>query len=181
IDDAVRRILRVKAKLDLLDDPLRERADYSAIGSADHLALAREAVAKSLALLKNNGSVLPISPGAKVLVAGPGADDMAMQNGGWTISWQGTDVTKADFPNGQTIWQALSSAIDDAGGTATLSADGSFESRPDVAVVVFGETPYAEMQGDVPTLDYQPVGAEDLALLRRLKGQGIPVVSVFLS
>ncbi|RIV76697.1 glycoside hydrolase family 3 N-terminal domain-containing protein [Pelagerythrobacter aerophilus] len=181
IDDAVRRILRVKAKLGLLDDPLRERADYSAIGSADHLALAREAVAKSLVLLKNNGSVLPIRPGAKVLVAGPGADNMAMQNGGWTISWQGTDVAKADFPNGQTIWQALSSAIDDAGGTATLSADGSFDSRPDVAVVVLGETPYAEMQGDVPTLDYQPIGAEDLALLRRLKGQGIPVVSIFLS
>lgn len=181
IDDAVRRILRVKAKLGLLDDPMRERPDYSAIGSAEHLALAREAVAKSLVLLKNNGSVLPIRPGANVLVAGPGADNMAMQNGGWTISWQGRDVTKADFPNGQTIWQALSRAIRDAGGTATLSADGSFESRPDVAVVVFGETPYAEMQGDVPTLDYQPVAPDDLALLRRLKGQGVPVVSVFLS
>ncbi|WP_374406168.1 glycoside hydrolase family 3 N-terminal domain-containing protein [Pelagerythrobacter sp.] len=181
VDDAVRRILRVKAKLGLLDDPMRERADYAAIGSAEHLALAREAVAKSLVLLKNNGSALPIAPGANVLVAGRGADDMAMQNGGWTVSWQGADVTKADFTNGQTIWQALSSAIGEAGGTAALSADGSFSAKPDVAVVVFGETPYAEMQGDVPTLDYQPTGAEDLALLRKLKDQGIPVVSVFLS
>ena len=181
IEDAVRRILRVKAKLGLLDDPMRERADFAAIGSADHLALAREAVAKSLVLLKNNGSILPIEPGADVLIAGPGADDMAMQNGGWTVSWQGTDVTKADFTNGQTIWQALSAAVREAGGTATLSADGSFADKPDVAVVVFGETPYAEMQGDVPTLDYQPTGADDLALLQRLKAQGIPVVSVFLS
>lgn len=181
IEDAVRRILRVKAKLGLLDDPMRERADYAAIGSPEHLALAREAVAKSLVLLKNNGSVLPIRPGAKVLVAGPGADDMAMQNGGWTVSWQGTDVTKADFTNGQTIWQALDEAVREAGGSAALSADGSFTAKPDVAVVVFGETPYAEMQGDVPTLDYQPTGAKDLALLQRLKAQGIPVVAVFLS
>ena len=181
IEDAVRRILRVKAKLGLLDDPMRERADYAAIGSAEHLAIAREAVAKSLVLLKNNGSVLPIRPGAKVLVAGPGADDMAMQNGGWTVSWQGTDVTKGDFTNGQTVWQALDAAVREAGGSATLSADGTFASKPDVAVVVFGETPYAEFQGDVPTLDYQPMGAEDLALLRRFQEQGIPVVSVFLS
>ena len=181
IEDAVRRILRVKAKLGLLDDPMRERADYAAIGSREHLALAREAVAKSLVLLKNNGSVLPIKPGAKVLVAGPGADDMAMQNGGWTVSWQGTDVTKADFPNGQTIWQAIDTAVRGAGGTATLAVDAAYKTKPDVAIVVFGEAPYAEFLGDVPTLDYQPTEAKDLALLRKLKAQGIPVVAVFLS
>lgn len=181
LDDAVRRILRVKAKLGLLDDPMRNRSDYAAIGSPDHLALAREAVAKSLVLLKNNGSVLPIRAGAKVLVTGPGADDIAMQSGGWTISWQGTDVTRGDFVNGRTIWQGLSDAVRAAGGRAELSADGGFSSRPDVAIVVFGERPYAEFQGDVPTLDYQPAGAVDLALLKRLKEQGIPVVSVFLS
>ena len=182
LDDAVRRILRVKAKLGLLDDPLREgSSNYAAIGAPDHLALAREAVAKSLVLLKNNGSLLPIRPGAKVLVAGPGANGLAMQSGGWTISWQGTDVTPSDFPNGQTIWQALSDAVRASGGTAQLAPDGRFADTPDVAVVVFGERPYAEFQGDVPTLDYQPIGASDLALLKRLKVQGIPVVSVFLS
>jgi beta-glucosidase len=181
LDDAVRRILRVKAKLDLLDDPLRDRADFAAIGSPDHLALAREAVAKSLVLLKNNGSLLPIRAGARVLVTGPGADDIAMQSGGWTISWQGTDVTRADFPNGRTIWQGLSDAVRAGGGSAELSSDGAFANRPDVAIVVFGERPYAEFQGDVPTLDYQPAGAVDLAVLKRLKQQGIPVVSVFLS
>ncbi|QWC58383.1 1,4-beta-D-glucan glucohydrolase [Erythrobacter sp. 3-20A1M] len=181
LDDAVRRILRVKAKLGLLDNPPAQRRDYSAIGAPDHLALAREAVAKSLVLLKNNGSVLPIKPGARVLVAGPGADDMAAQAGGWTISWQGTDVTHADFTNGQTIWEGISAAVKQAGGTAKLSADGSFEQAPDVAIVVLGEAPYAEFQGDVPTLDYQPGKAGDLALLKRLKDAGIPVVSVFLS
>ena len=126
-------------------------------------------------------SVLPIKPGARVLVTGPGANSMAMQSGGWTISWQGTDVTHADFPNGQTIWEAMDKAVRDAGGIATLSGDGAYKERPDVAVVVFGEHPYAEFQGDVPTLDYQPAEAKDLATLKKLKAAGIPVVALFLS
>lgn len=181
LDDAVRRILRVKYKLGLFDIEHVDRGDVSAVGAPEHLAIAREAVAKSLVLLKNNGGVLPIRPGARVLVTGPGADDMAMQAGGWTISWQGTDVTHADFPNGQTIWEALDQAVRDAGGTATLSEGGAYVEKPDVAVVVFGERPYAEFQGDVPTLDYQPAEAKDLATLKRLKAAGIPVVAVFLS
>lgn len=181
LDDAVRRILRVKAKLGLIGPrPVRRYAPQM-VGAPAHLAVAREAVAKSLVLLKNEGSVLPIKPGAKVLVAGPGADNMAMQAGGWTISWQGTDVTNADFPNGQTVYSAIRNAVGEAGGKAHLSADGSFADKPDVAIVVFGEKPYAEFQGDVPTLDYQPGDASDLALLKRLKAAGIPVVSVFLS
>ncbi|MDZ4307079.1 glycoside hydrolase family 3 protein [Allopontixanthobacter sp.] len=181
LDDAVRRILRVKLKLDLLDNPMQDRSNYAAIGAPDHLALAREAVRKSLVMLKNNGGILPIRAGANVLVTGPAADNIAIQSGGWTISWQGTDVTADDFKNGRTIWQGLSDAVRAAGGTAQLAPDGQFTARPDVAIVVFGERPYAEFQGDVPTLDYQPSGAQDLALIKRLKAQGIPVVSVFLS
>ncbi|WP_299309730.1 glycoside hydrolase family 3 protein [uncultured Croceicoccus sp.] len=181
VDDAVRRILRVKAKVGLLDKVPTVRRDYAAIGAPEHLALAREAVAKSLVLLKNNGSVLPIRPGANVLVTGEGADSMAMQSGGWTISWQGTDVTRSDFTNGQTIWEGIDAAVREAGGTAHLSADGRFADTPDVAIVVFGEKPYAEFQGDVPTLAYQPGERTDLALLKQLKARGIPVVSVFLS
>ncbi|MDK2760606.1 MAG: exo 1,3/1,4-beta-D-glucan glucohydrolase [Sphingopyxis sp.] len=181
LDDAVRRILRVKYKLGLFAEGQVNRGNVSAIGTPDHLAVAREAVAKSLVLLKNNGNILPIKPGAKVLVAGPGADNMAMQSGGWTISWQGTDVVRSDFPNGQTIWEALGKAIGDAGGKATLSASGSFTEKPDVAIMVFGEMPYAEFQGDVPTLDYQPSEAADLATLKTLKAAGIPVVALFLS
>ncbi|MES2136661.1 MAG: glycoside hydrolase family 3 N-terminal domain-containing protein [Pseudomonadota bacterium] len=181
IDDAVRRILRVKAKLGLLQPGFEKRLDASRIGSPAHLALAREAIAKSLVLLKNNGSTLPIRPGANVLVSGAGADSISMQSGGWTISWQGSDTTNADFPNGQTIYSALAEAVNEAGGKAALSPDGSFVAKPDVAVVVFGEKPYAEFLGDVPTLAYQPGDQRDLALLRKLKADGIPVVSIFLS
>jgi len=181
LDDAVRRILRVKYKLGLFPEGHVDRSVVKAVGTLEHLAVAREAVAKSLVLLKNNGSVLPIKPGARVLVTGPAADSMAIQSGGWTISWQGTDVTHADFPNGQTIWEALNKSVRDAGGVATLSEGGVYKEKPDVAIVVFGEAPYAEFQGDVATLDYQPSEATDLATLKKLKAAGIPVVALFLS
>ncbi len=181
LDDAVRRILRVKYKLGLFPEGHVDRSVVKAVGTPEHLAIAREAVAKSLVLLKNNGRVLPIKPGARVLVTGPAADSMAIQSGGWTISWQGTDVTHADFPNGQTIWEALNKSVRDAGGVATLSEGGVYKEKPDVAIVVFGEAPYAEFQGDVATLDYQPTEATDLATLKKLKAAGVPVVALFLS
>ncbi|MGQ3288671.1 glycoside hydrolase family 3 N-terminal domain-containing protein [Sphingopyxis sp. BE249] len=181
LDDAVRRILRVKYKLGLFPEGHVDRSVVKAVGTPEHLAVAREAVAKSLVLLKNNGGILPIKPGARVLVTGPAADSMAIQSGGWTISWQGTDVTHADFPNGQTIWEALNKSVRDAGGVATLSDGGVYKEKPDVAIVVFGEAPYAEFQGDVATLDYQPSEATDLATLKKLKAAGIPVVALFLS
>nr|AGU11727.1 Glycosyl hydrolase family 3 N terminal domain [uncultured organism] len=180
LDDAVRRNLRVKAKLGMLD-AARPIADASLFGAPAHRELAREAVARSLVLLKNNGSVLPIRAGAKVLVAGDGADNIGKQAGGWTVTWQGTDTTRADFPNGTSVGAGIADAVKAAGGTATMSADGSYSAKPDVAIVVFGEAPYAEFQGDIPTLDYQPAGATDLALLKKFKAAGVPVVSVFLS
>ena len=180
IDDAVRRILRVKARLGLLGSNPVHRGDSTQLGAPEHLALAREAAAKSLVLLKNNDGVLPLRPGSRVLVTGQGADNMAMQAGGWTITWQGTDTTAADFPNGQTIGRAIAAAVGQAGGQATISADGTWTQRPDVAVVVFGEQPYAEFQGDLPNLAFRGQ-AEQLELIARLKSQGIRVVSVFLS
>lgn len=180
IDDAVRRILRVKAKLGLLDPVPVQRGDVGQIGAPSHLEVAREAVAKSLVLLKNNNGILPLRPGSRVLVAGPGADNMAMQAGGWTITWQGSDTTSADFPNGQTIGRAIAAAVSQHGGAVTIAPDGSWTTRPDVAVVVYGESPYAEFQGDVPDLGFRAHAGEQ-ELIARLKGQGIPVVSVFLS
>lgn len=180
LDDAVRRILRVKFKLGLMGDRLIERGAPSLVGAPDHLALAREAVAKSLVLIKNDGQVLPIKPGSRVLVAGPGADNMAMQAGGWTISWQGTDTAAADFPNGQTIGKAVADAVAEAGGTAQVSPDGSFAQKPDVAIVVMGENPYAEFHGDLPHLAFQEQRGES-RLIADLKARGIPVVVVFLS
>ena len=180
IDDAVSRILRVKFKLGLLGDAPVVRGDSAQVGAPAHLVVAREAVAKSLVLLKNENKVLPIRPGSRVLIAGPGADNMAMQAGGWTITWQGTDTTAADFPNGQTIGRAIASEVHAAGGQATLSPDGAFTTKPDVAIIVVGEKPYAEFQGDVPDLAFRSgVGEEEL--VTRLKAQGVRVVTVFLS
>ncbi|HCF25110.1 MULTISPECIES: glycoside hydrolase family 3 protein [unclassified Novosphingobium] len=180
LNDAVRRILRVKFKLGLMGEQTVARGNPALVGAPDHLAVAREAVAKSLVLLKNEGGLLPVKPGSKVLVAGPGADDMAMQAGGWTITWQGTDTKAADYPRGNTIGKAIVSAVGAAGGQAAISADGSFSAKPDVAIVVMGETPYAEFQGDIPHLAFAEQHGEG-ALVARLKAQGIPVVVVFLS
>jgi beta-glucosidase len=185
LDDAVARILRVKLRLGLFDAGVpSERAlggDFERLGSPEHRALAREAVRKSLVLLKNNGSVLPLDPKARILVAGDGADNVGKQAGGWTLSWQGTGTTRADFPNATSIWEGIQTAVNGAGGRAELSVDGQYKQKPDAAIVVFGEEPYAEFIGDVPNLAYQPGKARDLALLQRLKGEGVPVVAVFLS
>ena len=180
LDDAVRRILRVKFKLGLMGPALTRRDDTAAIGAPEHLALAREAVAQSLVLLKNTDSVLPIRPGARVLITGPGADSMAMQAGGWTISWQGGDTTAADFPKGQTIGRAIAAAVQAAGGQAAVAADLDGMAKPDVAVIVLGERPYAEFEGDLPDLAFQP-SAADVQLIARLKAQGSRIVIVFLS
>ena len=178
LDEAVRRILRAKVKAGLFNAERPIEGDLSQLGSDAHRALAREAVRKSLVLLKNDG-VLPIRASARVLVAGTAADDIGQAAGGWTLSWQGTGNTNADFPKGQSIWAGIEAAVTAGGGQATLSPDGAFTDRPDVAVVVFGETPYAEFQGDVDTLDFVPEGP--LQTLKRLKAAGIPTVSVFLS
>ena len=180
LEDAVRRVLRVKAKLGLMQADPVERGDPAQVGGTAHLALAREAVAKSLVLLKNEGRLLPISPGSRVLVTGPGADDMAMQAGGWTITWQGADTTAKDFPNGMTVGRALVAAVEAAGGSARLDPAGADTGSADIAVVVYGERPYAEFQGDVPDLAFRPLAGED-ALVARLKARGLKVVSVFLT
>jgi beta-glucosidase len=179
LDEAVRRILRAKVKAGVFRTERPVEGDLSQIGSPEHRALARQAVRESLVLLKNEGSVLPIRAGARVLVAGAAADDIGQAAGGWTLSWQGTGNTNADFPQGQSIWAGIEEAVKASGGSATLSADGAFTDKPDVAIVVFGETPYAEFQGDVDTLDFIPTGP--LETLRKLKAAGIPTVSVFLS
>jgi beta-glucosidase len=88
---------------------------------------------------------------------------------------------KCGFPGAQSIWAGIKAQVNKAGGTAVLSADGSFSDKPDVAVVVFGEEPYAEFQGDIPNLAYRPGDDHDLELLRALRAKKIPVVAVFLS
>ena len=184
IDEAVTQILRVKGRLGLFeagkpsDRPFS--GDYDLLGAPEHRAVAREAVRKSLVLLKNEG-ILPIAPGGRLLVAGDGADDIARQSGGWTLSWQGTGVDNSHFPGATSIWNGLKQAVEAGGGTAELSPDGSFSDRPDAAVVVFGETPYAEFQGDRATLALDPDLTAPFETMRALKAQGIPVVALMIT
>ncbi|WP_369815800.1 exo 1,3/1,4-beta-D-glucan glucohydrolase [Erythrobacter sp. QSSC1-22B] len=183
LDDAVRRILRVKIRAGMFEAGKPSSRPYAGqfelLGGKEHRALAREAVRESLVLLKNAGGLLPLKAGGRILVAGDGADNLTKQTGGWTLSWQGTGTKRSDFPNAQSIWEGIDEAVKAAGGTATLSAEGRYSVTPDVAIVVFGEDPYAEFQGDRPDVGYDD--AENLALLRSLKAAGVPTVSVFLS
>jgi beta-glucosidase len=184
LEDAVRRVLRVKlrARLDSEGRPSARRyaGRFELLGAPAHRAVARQAVRESLVLLKNRGRLLPLSVHQRVLVAGDGADNIAKQSGGWTINWQGTEPNQ-DFPHADTVYAGIARAVKAGGGTAELSPAGDFETRPDVAIVVFGENPYAEYEGDVPTLEYSPDDKKDLALLRRLRALDVPVVAVFLS
>ncbi len=185
LDDAVRRILRVKARSGVLDAPRpserRHAGDERVLGADAYREIAREAVRKSLVLLKNADGVLPLATDQRILVTGPGADSLPMQNGGWSLTWQGAENTNADFPGATSIYQGVRQAVEAAGGEAALSADGAYAQRPDAAIVVFGETPYAEGVGDRETVAYSPGDDSDLELLQRLKADGIPVVAVFLS
>ncbi|MCD2462322.1 glycoside hydrolase family 3 C-terminal domain-containing protein [Streptomyces sp. MBT42] len=145
IDDAVARILTQKFRLGLFEKPYADTANLPSIGSAQHRAVAREAVAKSQVLLKNEGSVLPLKPSQKVYVAGSNADDLGNQAGGWTISWQGSSGRTT---TGTTILEGMRKAAPEAGIGWSKDASAPTDGY-DVGVVVVGETPYAEGFGDV--------------------------------
>jgi beta-glucosidase len=185
IDDAVRRILRVKLRADLWQKGLPSKRPLAGkdelLGAPEHRAVARQAVRESLVLLKNKNNILPLSPRLNVLVAGDGADNISKQTGGWSVNWQGTGNTMADFPGATTIWMGIDAAVSAAGGKAILSVDGAYDQKPDVAIIVFGEDPYAEMQGDIQHQLLKAGDTRDLELLKRLQSQGIPVVSLFVT
>ncbi len=184
IDDAVRRILLVKNEIGLFDGVMpstRAQNLTNEIGSDAHRNIAREAVRKSLVMLKNNSNVLPVKASSKILVAGSGADSIQMQTGGWTLSWQGTGNSNDDFPGATSIYAGIQEVVTAAGGNAELAVSANYEVRPDVAIVVFGESPYAEGQGDVGSLSWQQGYDRDLTVLQRLQADGIPVVSVLLT
>ncbi len=173
LDEAVSRILTVKARSGLLDSvkpSLRATTGPDKLGTAEHRAVGREVVRKSLVLLKNNNGILPLKPSQNILVTD-----------GWTLSWQGDDDGNDEFISAQTILGGIQDAVADAGGMAILSDDGTFEERPDVAIVVFGEQPYAEYRGDRSDLVFEGQDGESLALIKSFKDQNIPVVAVFLS
>ncbi len=183
LDDAVRRVLRVKLRAGLFEAGKPSSRPYAGryelLGAPEHRAIARQAVRQSLVLLKNNG-VLPLKAGAHVLVAGDAADDVAKQSGGWTLTWQGTGTKPEHFPGATSIFVGVREAVEAGGGSAELSVEGRYTTKPDVAIVVFGEDPYAEFQGDRADL-YFDDRTGSFAMMQRLKSAGIPVVAVFLS
>ena len=187
IDDAVRRILRVKYRAGMFDSgkPSAHRLAGRAklLGHEDHRNVARQAVRESLVLLKNDG-VLPIDPSKTILVAGSGADNPVMQSGGWTVTWQGRSIEdrtlnpRSYYKGHTTISEGISAAAKASDGKVTTDEDAS---EIEVAIIVFGEQPYAEFEGDLESLDFDLAANADFKLVQELKAKGIPVVTVFIS
>jgi beta-glucosidase len=208
IDDAVRRILNVKHRYGLFDRPSpanRKWSNHESFGSEAHRAVAREAVQKSLVLLKNRHDLLPLKPARKIVVTGRLADDVGAQCGGFTIAWQGQTGSDS-VPGATSIWQGIKAIAPDSqlmetGDVETLATD-----DVDAAVVVIGENPYAEGMGDIresenvvveagsqikgslkvlgpygTSLRHQDLHPEDLELLISLSGKNIPTIVVFIA
>ncbi|MFI6012895.1 glycoside hydrolase family 3 protein [Streptomyces sp. NPDC051243] len=164
IDDAVSRILTQKFRLGLFEKPYADTSGASKIGSAEHRAVARRAVAESQVLLKNAGGALPLKKSQNVYVAGSNADDIGNQSGGWTITWQGSS---GDITPGTTILEAMRKNS----ARLTYSKDASAPlTGYDVGVVVVGETPYAEGAGDVGNGHDLRLSAADQAAVDKVCG-----------
>lgn len=174
IDDAVRRILKVKHQLGLFENPFSDRSYIEDFGSLEHRAVAREAVRKSVVVLKNE-NVLPISKDLKhIHVAGIGANDIGMQCGGWTMEWQGK---MGDITPGTTILDGIKSSVSNQT-KISYSVDGLNGQNADIGIVVIGEEPYAEGMGDKENL---ALSTKDLLVLNNMKKYNIPIVVIMLS
>ena len=174
VDDAVKRILLIKKQAGLFERPFSDQSLLSHIGSKSHRDIAREAVKKSMVVLKNDNNILPLPKSGKtIVVAGKGANNIGMQSGGWTISWQGGMGQTTD---GTTILDAIKSTVD-PGTVVEYSVDGKGYTG-DLAVVVIGEKPYAEMMGDRKDLT---LDKEDRDVIARFTENDVPVVVVLLS
>ena len=184
IDDAVGRIVRAKLAMGAFGKRPSQRAGAGDVQSLQDKALARRAVRESLVLLKNNRRVLPLKRGSAVLVVGKSADTIANQVGGWSLTWQGTDNSNADFPNATSVLAGIREVDGAARVTYRATTDGVDLKAFDAIIAVVGETPYAETMGDIipsATLRHSDRHPEDLALLEAAAKSGKPVVTVFLS
>jgi beta-glucosidase len=176
VDDAVRRILRVKFEIGLFDAPATDSSGLENVGSPAHRELARQAVRKSLVVLKD-GTVLPVSKNTqKILVAGSAADNLGKQMGGWTVEWQGID---GNWIPGTTILKGIREAVS-SGTSVEYDLAGNFnqQSMADIGIAVVGEKPYAEGWGDNPD---PSLSSQDLEAINNLKKFSKKVIVVIVS
>ena len=185
IDDAATRIIRVKLRSGLFDASPATGSHPGAevMASPAVRELAREAVRKSLVLLKNDGAALPLKRG-RILVVGKGADSLPMQSGGWSLTWQGDNTKTSDYPNADTLLAAMRKSL--GAGNVDYSDDGAGVdvSRYAGIVMVAAEKPYAETAGDIVfpgSLRHSSRYPEDRAALDRVSGKGVPVVTILFS
>ncbi len=183
IDESVRRILTMKRDLQLFDDPYPDPAWLPRVGTAAARETARRAARETMTLLQNDG-VLPLAPGARLLVTGPAADALTPLHGGWTHTWQGTEP--AYFPPGS---PTLLDAIRARSGNVEFVAGSDFDSAidieaaaraardADVAVIAVGEDAYSEGVGDITDLTLSPA---QLELVRAVQATGTPTVLVLV-
>ena len=172
IDDAVRRILRLKFKLGLFADPFAKREFADTVGSAEHRMVGRQAVRESLVLLKSENGALPLSPSDKIAVVGRHGNNSGLQSGGWTIRWQGQSHS---YAGATTIYDAIKAV----GSGVEYAEDGCYaEMAADKAVVVVGEAPYAESLGDTDDLS---LSDEHKSLISGCKDLGKRVIVLLIS
>ena len=181
LNDAVRRILRVKMQIGLLDGMKPHEYKFNFIGDPEHIKIARRAVRESLVLLKNNEKLLPLNPNMHYVIIGEAARSINSQMGGWTITWQARENKNSDYKNVQNIYTALASHIINQGGTVEFSKDGSYKKMPEAVIAIYGEEPYAEGDGDRKDLQYLGKDSKYLNLMEKFSKQELPIVSIFLS
>lgn len=172
IDDAVRRILNMKFKLGLFEQPFSKREFASKVGSAEHRSIARQAVRESLVLLKNEGKALPISVDENVVVVGEHADNSGLQSGGWSIRWQGL---KRNYRGATSILAGIRQLQPE---TAYFPQGCPVDMQADKVIAVVGEYPYAEGVGDTPNIF---ISEQQQAMLAQCAASGVPVVTVLIS
>ena len=181
LDEAVKNILSVKYLLGMFDGRKPHLYPHNYIGYNKHRAIARQAVRESIVLLKNNNNTLPIKSGKHILVIGDSANKITKHMGGWTITWQGRENQNSEFPNSQSIYEAIKSKVENNGGSVEFSNTSNYKKKPDLVVFVYGEDPYAEGDGDRKHIFFENQDSNFLKYMKDIKDQKISSVSLFIS